>query len=106
MCAPQHTRDQFSEVSRSSSSTLWVLGIGLKPSGLAANAFTPLPFPLPPSHLSGFGPLFVVVVVVLLVFIFISPALVFDCMHVCVKVLDSLEPELQTVMSCHVGAGI
>lgn len=29
----------------------------------------------------------------------------FACLCVCVKVLDPLELELQTVVSCHVGAG-
>jgi hypothetical protein len=29
----------------------------------------------------------------------------FACMYVCVKVPDSLELELQTVVSCHVLAG-
>jgi hypothetical protein len=27
------------------------------------------------------------------------------CMYVCVRMLDPLELELQTVVSCHVGAG-
>lgn len=29
----------------------------------------------------------------------------FVCMHVCVRVLDTLELELWTEVSCHVGAG-
>ena len=29
----------------------------------------------------------------------------FVCMYVCVRVLDPLELELKTVVSCHVGAG-
>jgi hypothetical protein len=29
----------------------------------------------------------------------------FACMYVCVRVLDTLELDLQTVVSCHVGAG-
>ena len=30
---------------------------------------------------------------------------VFACMYICVRVLDPLELELQTVVSCHVVAG-
>ena len=29
----------------------------------------------------------------------------FACMHVCVRVLDPLEVELQAVVSCYVGGG-
>ena len=29
----------------------------------------------------------------------------FACMYICVRVLDLLELELQTVVNCHVGAG-
>lgn len=28
----------------------------------------------------------------------------FDCVHVCMRVLETLEPELQIVLSCRVGA--